>query len=239
MTTPSNPTRTPGSHSGADPSSKSDIVDIPDKRTGPSESAMTHTPRQPNSSHRWWLAVVIASIVALPIGWILSYAAALPFMIGTFFFALLGLIIGAIAFRAARANRPYTQAMIILGTSVIVLVGWGYSIHVEARSIPVVLAERAADNTRDIGDLTRDQFEASVAQNVRNYLTANFAPGGTLGYIRWVVTDGTIPAAEIPRARRPQSWKPTGWIWLVRAALSLGLFAFGVASQTLALAKDA
>ena len=57
---------------------------------------------QPHSSTmRWWLAVLAGVAVTLPVAWLLSFAGTLPFFLGVFFFALFGLLIGAVIYRVA------------------------------------------------------------------------------------------------------------------------------------------
>ncbi len=189
------------------------------------------------SSARWWCAVVVGSLFALPLGWLLSYAAALPLMLGTFFFALLGLIIGAVTFRIARSGGSYRRGAVLIGTTVIVVSGWGCSIYTEAADLPGVMAERALSVTRDLGDRTVDQFQAEVADSVRTYVTDHYPPGGFVGYVRWVIDNGRIPRKEMPLVGRTLSVGQHGWVWLIRVALSVGLLAFGIASQTWPLAS--
>ena len=145
------------------------------------------------------------------------------------------LIVGAVTFRVARAGKPYSKGSILVGTTVIVLAGWGYSVYVEANSLPYVLGEIALKSTRDIGEQGAAAFEASVADRVREYMDTAFAPGGAVGYVRWVVKSGRIPRDVAPEVRSELSVSQRGYVWIIRAALSLGLLAFGVASQTLTL----
>jgi len=153
-------------------------------------------------------------------------------MMGTFFFALLGLIIGAVTFRMARSSGPYPRVAVLIGTTVVVLVGWGCSIYTEAADLPGVMAERALSVTRDLGGRTVDQFQSEVADSVRTYVTDHYPPGGFFGYVRWVVDSGRIPRREMPLVGRTLSIGQHGWVWLIRVALSIGLLAFGIASQT-------
>ena len=44
----------------------------------------------PGPTRRWWLGVVVAAIFAIPLAWLLSYAASLPFFLGLFFLMLFG-----------------------------------------------------------------------------------------------------------------------------------------------------
>lgn len=188
------------------------------------------------SPMRFWWGVFAATALSLPFGWILSYAAALPFFVGAFFFALLGLVIGATAFRLAKAGAPYNKSMVLVGTTVIVLTGCATTLVKEGRDFPLDTSRIVTDRTLDLGDRSVEEFRGAVADDVRGYLASHFPPGGPLGYVRWVLAGGEIRKGALsitPQAiRAPQR----GWIWIVRVTLSVGLFAFGVGSQTLLLA---
>ena len=206
--------------------------------TGASHESLARQGPCPPSTHRpgrWWLAVLAGIVLSIPLGWVLSYVASIPYMIGVFFFALLGLLLGACVFRVARPKAPYPSAPIITGTTLLVVLCWGISVYVEAQDLPFVMADTAARNTRDIADLSIDEFQESVMRDVRRYLAEQYPPGGTLGYVRWVVHSGEIPADALESVKRRLSVGQRGWPWLVRVVLSLGLLAFGVASQTLTL----
>ena len=97
-----------------------------DKRQGQpevrnTEALLKKTPGQ----LRWWLALLVAAVVSLPLAVVLSWAAMLPFMLGAFFFMLFGLLIGAVVFRIARPGRPYSMLTVLTGTTLLVLVCGG------------------------------------------------------------------------------------------------------------------
>lgn len=185
-------------------------------------------------SGRWWLAVVVGTIASLPFAWILSYAAALPYFIGLFFFALFGLVIGAVAHRVAAPARPYRPSILIVGTACIVLTTWTLTVVKEAMDFPKDMVKQA-EATRDLGGRTIAQFRAEVESDVRGFLRDRYPPGGTPGYIRWVLTNGQIQRGELAAVGRTLGVPQSGFWWAVRVVLSLALLAFGVGSQTLAL----
>jgi hypothetical protein len=187
------------------------------------------------SATRWWIAVLVGCMVATPFAWLLSYAAALPFYLGLFFFALFGLLIGASMVRVAAAGRPYSRAHVFAGTTVVVLFGWGLSIVNEAHDVPHDLAAQAADRTRDIGTMTRTEFQTKVADGIRKWMRESYPPGGTIGYVRWVLTSGKIEKNSIPELSRSLRRSQSGWVWAIGVVLSIGLFAFGIGSQTFPL----
>ena len=184
---------------------------------------------------RFWLGIFVGGVVALPLVWLLAYAATLPFFIGLFFFALFGLVIGATVHRVASPGRPYARGTLLAGTIVLVVGGWLVSICVEGRALPMDFARDAPDWTLDLHGQTRSQFVQDVADRIRSHLRENYPPGGTLGYVWWVVTSGELPKGSIEGVKRTlRVSQRKGW-WIMRALLCLGLFSFGISTQTLLL----
>ncbi|RME36651.1 MAG: hypothetical protein D6788_11155 [Planctomycetota bacterium] len=173
----------------------------------------------------------MGGLVSVPLAWLLSYGAALPFFLGLFFFALFGLVIGASVFRVASRGGRYSRGRIELGTALLVLWGMWLSIVFESRGFPEDKAREAAQSTLDIGHRTRAEYEAFVAEQVRDYLRKHYPPGGTVGYVRWVVASGEIPRGDLKEVRRTLQIGHHGWTWVIRVLLSTGLLAFGIGSQ--------
>lgn len=197
------------------------------------ESSVAPSDRMP--SKRWWLGVLVGAIVALPIGWLLSYAATLPFLIGPFFFALFGLMIGAVIHRVASPGGPYGSPALLIGTTMLVILVFGETVILESRDFPAEMADQAASRTRTLGNRSIEEFRAETTEGVRRYLENNFPPGGTIGYVRWILTQGRIEAGEIEGVARPLVPLQSGFLWSVRVVLSIALLAFGIGSQTLGL----
>jgi hypothetical protein len=188
-----------------------------------------------NSRGRFWLGVLVGLVVSLPIAWLLSYGALLPFYIGVFFFALFGLVLGAVVYRIASPARPHGRWTVLAGTTVLVAACWGFSIIKESRDFPQDMARDAVRRSRDLGGRTATQYRDEVAEAVRGFLKERYPPGGTFGYVRWMLVSSEIRKNDLPHVdftlRRPQG----RWGWAIRVVLSLGLLAFGVASQTFLL----
>lgn len=241
----SNPKRRPNAE---EPHSAPDIALSPGVAPPPADIGAAAPSRTPTAAPRatdrpeargaarFWGGVCVAAALSLPFGWILSYAAALPFFVGAFFFALLGLVIGATAFRIAKSAAPYRRAVVVAGTTIIVLTGFLTTLTKEGRDFPGDAARIVADRTQDLGDRSLAEFQAVVAAEVSVYLSTRYAPGGTLGYVRWVLDNGEIRKGELSVAQQTIRAPQKGWVWIVRVALSAGLLAFGVGSQTLLLA---
>ncbi|UCF34924.1 MAG: hypothetical protein JSV78_06375 [Phycisphaerales bacterium] len=180
---------------------------------------------------RWWCAVLVGVWFSLPFSWLLSFGALLPFLLGLFFFALFGLIIGALVFRIAAPGRPYGKGAIVVGTTVIVLVCWCTAFVLESRDFPREMGQKATDATRSI-DMTRQQHIEKMAEDVRAYLREEYPPGGLIGYVRWSLTDGRIKKGVLDGPRRTIKRNQVKHWWAIRVVVSIGLLAFGVASMT-------
>lgn len=187
---------------------------------------------------RWWAAVGVGTIVSLPFAWLLSHAALLPFFLGLFFFALFGLLIGAVIHRVASPGRPYGRTALVSGTAIVVIVGLTVSIVIESLDFPRKMAAEAGDNTRYLGDLTIGEYRTAVAADVRRFLRERYPPGRVPGYVRWVLTSGQLEKGQIVHFNRTLRRSPRKAWWAVRVVLSVVLLAFGIGSQTLPL-KDA
>lgn len=202
---------------------------------GTAAAAATGEPVSHRPCGRFFVGIGVGGVVALPLSWLLAHAATLPFFIGVFFFALFGLLIGAVVHRVAAPGRPYTHRVVMTGTVALIAGGWLVSIIVEAQALPMDLARNVPDWTLSLGGLTRSEFVANVAGRIRSHLDERYPPGGTIGYMRWVMTSGVLPKGSITDVRRtlrlPQR---KGW-WLLRVVLSIGLFSFGISTQTLLL----
>lgn len=202
-------------------------------RRDPTPTAVPTT--RSGSPARWWMAVALGAIVSMPLAWLLSYAAMLPFFIGLFFFALFGLIIGAVMHRVASPGRPYNRTALVVGTTMIVAAGWIASIVKESRDFPGDMAVETANRTRDIGDRSVEEYRAAVADEIRHFLRKHYPPGGTFGYIRWVVTSGELKKGQIENVSRTLRRSQRKSWWAIRVILSIALFGFGIGSQTLPL----
>ena len=184
---------------------------------------------------RWWFAVVIGALLSLPVAWLLSYAATLPFFLGPFFFALFGLMIGASMHRIAAVRRPYSSSALVVGTTFVVALLWCVSIVKESRDFPREIAAQAASHHRTLDGRTIDEFHAMVSDDVRRFLREAYAPGGTIGYIRWALTRGEFKPGQVEGITRTVRPRQSRFVWGARVVLSIALLGFGIGSQTLPL----
>jgi len=212
-----------GGSSDAEPSGavvRHDIESVPARRPG-----------------RWWRGVAVGIVVGLPLSWLLSYAATLPFFIGLFFFALFGLVIGAFVYRVAAKSRPCGRASVLIGTTLIVLVCWGLALQLEAWRFPGDIADYAAENSPDLGGRDLPTYLQDVSQKTTDYLRRTYPPGGLIGYARWSMLNGRITRNDIPELVQPFRSNQARIWWAVRVVVSIALLAFGIGSQTLPLTQ--
>ena len=114
-----------------------------------------------------------ATVVSVPFAWLLSYGAALMALLGLFFFALFGLVIGAVAYRFGAPVRPIPITHIRIGTAIIVLICWCLSFAKEARDFPTDKANVAIGVVHPLPDgMTANEFKADVASFVKVALDA-------------------------------------------------------------------
>jgi hypothetical protein len=199
----------------------------------------TAIPPRP-AAGRWWWAIVAGVLLAVPFGWLLSYAAALLAMLGLFFFMLFGLVIGAAMFRIGQAARPISLWKLKLGAALVVFVGWTVSIAVEAHDFPGDLARRALKTkafrqrpgqTREAPGRPPKEITEEIVRHVRSHLRESYPPGGMIGYVRWAITSNEFPVqvTGVPQTIRLHFSGNRGW-WMIRGLLSIVLFAFAVYS---------
>ena len=184
---------------------------------------------------RWIIAIAVGTLASWPLAWLLSHAALLPFFLGVFFFALFGLIIGAIMHRIAAPARPLSQAALLWGTTWIVVFMSGFSLMQEAHDMPGKLGKVAAERTRDIGGRSFAEFAHEVEQHIRGVWRTRHGSTGLRAYVPWILSGGVLARGEVPGVQTELRAGHGGAWCLVRVALAVGLLAFGVSSQTLPL----
>jgi hypothetical protein len=226
----------PGEHAGTPrPSGVASTPGFDNGLTTPTHMPVAEPEARRQDTGRWWAGVGAGAIVSLPFAWLLSHAALLPFLLGIFFFALFGLVIGAVMHRVASPGRPYPRLQLVIGTTLVVALGWTGSIVVEGRDFPRRMAAEAGDTTRYLGNRTIGEFRTAVADDVRRFIRDRYPPGGALGYVRWVLTSGELKKGDIAHVNRTLVRGQRKLLWAVRVILSVALLAFGIGSQTLPL----
>jgi hypothetical protein len=205
----------------------------------PSATEPTNTPSSARDGWIGW-SLIAGIILAVPLGYLLAFLAALPFMLGLFFFLLLGLIVAATMFRfgikAPPPSRPVAWAM---GTIVTVVL-MGTMMWAEYQALPRSLN----------GKVRKSYFEsftpeklAEMQQGVRSflsdYMATNYPPGGLTGYLRWAATNGQMACPRILREGTEEYRLPyRKGMWMFRNIVSLLLVEWTIMSQMLALRTE-
>ena len=194
-------------------------------------------PEAPTPKFRWPVAVLAACGVGLPIGWLLCYAALLPFFIGLFFFVLFGLLLGAVLYRVGHPTRPLRRRSVRLGVIVVVVFTWAVSMLTEGYDFPRQVAKSAYEQPRRLPEgTTPEAYRRTSAADVARYLREEFPPGGAIGYVRWAMASSRIdpPVGQLRKPFRSNQYR---WWWVIRVVLSIVLLAYGVHSQVASLTR--
>mgnify|MGYP005839221751 CR=1 FL=1 len=208
--------------------------------TEPDTSIVAAEPAAPptRGCPRRWIAATLAGMGAgVPIGWLLSNAAMLPFYLGLFFFALLGLLVGAVQFRVGRPLAPVARPTLLVGGLLTVATTWFVSIAAEYLHLYDDVHRFAWTTFRTLDDATLRQIR-EIPARVHENLRTSYPPGGLIGYMRWASRSGRMDVATMPSGR-PLEFRlrqgPLGWT--LRVAICAGLLTFGIMSQVMALAN--
>ncbi len=186
----------------------------------------------------WIIATLAALAAGLPIGWLLATAALLPFYLGLFFFALLGLLLGAVQYRVGLSAAPLPKSSVYAGGAVVILVTWLISMGVEFRHLSADATRFVKESQRRLGKEDLLKIEQETPARVRATLAAAYPPGGMIGYMRWAARSGRMQVGEQANGR-PIEFRfrqsPLGFT--LRVPICIALLAFGVMTQLLGLTR--
>ena len=186
--------------------------------------------------------VVTGAIVSIALGWtLLSWALALPFMLGVFFFMLFGLFIGAAMFRAASGFVPVQRKTIVTATVIVTLIGWLTSLAKEAIDYPRDFVKHATKRVH-VPDVegALGQVQSELRTFINNHLSKNFPPGGPLGYFRLAATGQSVTIDDLPtRQPKPITIPPrtSAAVWWIRNILAIIMFYIAIFAVTVDLTK--
>ncbi len=206
-------------------------------------------PARPRSSRGVWQALAVGVLVATALGMtLLTWALALLFMLGLFFFMLFGLLIGACMYRAGRSAMPMRRRTVVLITLGAALAGWGVAVSKECLEFPRdfafrVIDKRKYDGRNRIYIPPVEHGVEQVTQQVRAFAAAHllehYPPGGVIGYVRYM-SSGDAIAMNLPGQPRTITVPPPAlpWVWWTRVLLSLPLLFLTIYSVTSGLARS-
>ena len=201
-------------------------------------------------TERSWIgwSFVGGCAVGVPAGCLLAYLALLPFFLGLFFFLILGLLIGAVMFRFGKPAAPVARARLWgIGVAVAVVV-WTTGLVVEYLGFPADAARAVRKSLpQSLTPDQQDELYDRTRQHILSQLIGQDFRGGFFehlrafpAYLKWATTSGTM---ECPRIFNDSvhtvRLSQRGIPWLIRVIVSLGLLAFAILSQVLALARAA
>jgi hypothetical protein len=195
---------------------------------------MTNESIQQRNPTAWTIAVIVGVILAVPTGWLFSYIGSLVALLGLFFFLFLGHLIGAFVYRVGRRARPVSQSAIILGVTIVAVVGWGTGLFLELATLPNYVAKVALEKTKKLpeGD-TPESFMERHSDQVAKSLEQEFPPGGFIGALKWKLTDNVwevnIEGREDPL---PVAYSQSPKLWIIRIVVSLALLWIAIYAQT-------
>jgi len=182
-------------------------------------------------------SVVSGLVAGVPAGWLLAYLAALPFLLGLFFFVLLGLVVGAIMYRfGSKAPEPSRALLWSIGTSVALAMLLS-SLWAEYRALPTSVSRRVRDSYYEsFTPQRRSELERGVRSFVESELSRKYPPGGLLGYVRWAASNGEL---SCPRILRPATVEyrllQRRTLWVLRVGLGLVMLEWTIMAQLLGL----
>jgi hypothetical protein len=203
--------------------------------------AETLPPTQP-VSEAWPLRGLVAgAILGIPLGILLAFVGAIPYQLGLFFYLVLGLLIGAVMFRACRSAAPIAiHRLRPIGVAVALIV-WFTSLTTEYRTFPNEAAEATIKNS--LLSSASDAEVAAARERARaeplEKLREQYPPGGLIGYVRWVASSGRMELSRFG-TDEPHTYIVPGQkriAWISRAVLSLILLACAINSQFTGLAE--
>jgi hypothetical protein len=181
----------------------------------------------------WWWAVAAGTALGIPLGYLLSYGAALLAYLGLFFFMLFGLVIGAVMFRIGQPARPIARWKLRTGIGLVALSAWGTSLAFECWGFPSDVAETVLKpETRALRQRpdgrTPNEIKHEIEECVRDYLREAYPPGGPIGYIRWKVFDDelNVQITNVKPIRLP--FKDNGGWWILRVVLSIAMLIIAI-----------
>jgi len=201
--------------------------------------SQSHPVAKRRSSVRWWWAVFAGLVVSVPLGWLLSYGAALVALLGIFFFTLFGLVIGAVMYRFGAPARPIPKSQVSLGAAVVVAFCWCLAMTIEVHEFPTDRANAALRQVSPLPDgVTGVQFKQDVADFVRDTFAQKYGGFGFFGYARWILASSRmeypVETMTSPIVIKSIQYR---WWWIIRVVLTVVMLSFGILAQVLPLAR--
>lgn len=191
-------------------------------------------PWHPLRRQAWHRGILVGIVLTSALGWILARVVWLWFYFGLFFFLIAGLLVGAVAFRVARAARPLGARRILAGAALISIAAWVITVfweyHHVATTIGVIPKYAEARNAAIRAGRPVAEIDAEATDSFKLGLRRNYPPGGPIGYVRWAVTSGEMDLA-VRGYHEKVSISQRGYAWPLRSLISVILLAAGLWSN--------
>ena len=204
------------------------MADDPASQPQDSRPSEKWTPRRRNT---WWSALAVAMGLLLGLDWLLARLLWLPFYFGLFFFLVAGLIVGALAFRVARASRPLTKMRLLRGIACVAGLSTAATTYWEYRHVAATVGDppafaEARNKALSDGRSPRE-IRMQAARTFKRRLGEDFPPGGAIGYARWAIRAGEMELV-VADASEHISIDHRGITWPLRTLAALLLLASGL-----------
>lgn len=201
------------------------------------ESSQTQPPHDTKATwnqgrHVSWLGAQVFALGALALlGWLLARLVWLYYFFGLFFFLIAGLLVGAFAFRVAKAARPIEKGRLIRGVlfvglcSTLITVVWEFRHFADTVGQPPKFAE--ARNAATAGGRPSREVQDLAAQAFVKHLHTDFPPGGVVGYVMWAVREGQAKLT-VNNVTEGIVIDHKGWVWIARTLAGAVLLLSGL-----------
>lgn len=205
---------------------------LPD--AGPGEIDAKDGGPRPQALRAWFLGQLTALVLLSGLGWILARLVWLPFYFGLFFFLIAGLLVGAVAFRVARPSRPLGRTRILVGVVAVSVIAWSATLILEFRHVAATIGDPPAfASARNAAAESNGPVKAIKAEATERFLavlSAEYPPGGPIGYVRWAVCSGEMKLT-VSGCQDQVSISQRGYAWPCRALATIVLMAAGLWSN--------
>jgi len=179
----------------------------------------------------WGLAFATPFMLAL------SFVGLLVFYLGLFFYMLFGLLIGALLYRKWAPLRPLPERRLMVGIAIVTFYTWGGGLYLEGWRNPINVSKAAIGRTEQLPkDMGNEEAMAIFRSETQGFLREHYPPGGTIGYLRWMMSAKPI-AISLGQGQKTIEYKQrqSRVGFPVRVGLSLVFLAFALGSQVMPL----
>jgi hypothetical protein len=195
-------------------------------------------PVRPHAPQRFWTAAAVSTGLGFLAGWFLMPPLApLLYVMGLFFFLLIGLLLGAAAYRFAQPAAPIPKNRLWGLIVVVSLTLWSATMVKEYLHLPLAAEDAVRKSFKMIPNADeRQRLETGLRQFIVEHFKTQYAPGSLIGYARWSLFSGELEVPRILDGRTVHlKMSQRKFWWGFRVIFSLLFTAGAFASQVLPL----